>query len=90
MNISLTSDDIVAAVTVGGVVLTPVVGYIKFVHGQQAAIWRGFDKLKENQNTYVTRDDQEKYRLELKADLMALEGRLIKEMDRLVGHRGNA
>ena len=90
MNISLTADDVIATATVGGIVLTPVVGYIKWVHGQQAAIWRGVDKLKELNNTFVTREDQEKYRLELKADLFSLETRLVKEMERLVGHRGNA
>ena len=90
MNISLTSDYVMAACTVGGVVLTPVLGYIKFVHGQQGSMWRALDKTKEAQSGFVTREDQEKYRLELKTDLMALEGRLIKEMERLVGHRGNA
>lgn len=88
MTFSLTADDVVAAVTIGGSVLAPVVGYVRFVHAQQSTMWRALDKIKDGQAGFVTRDEQDKYRLELKGDLKSLEERLVKEMERLIGHRG--
>lgn len=69
MNISLTADDIVAAATIGGIVITPIVGYIKWVHSQQAALWTKLDKVKEAQAGFVLRGEQEQHRQELKDDL---------------------
>lgn len=84
MNLSLTADDVVAVATIGGAILTPIVAYIRFVHSQQSATWRAIDRLKEDLTKCVTREEQEKYRLELKSDLSTMEGRIIKEMERLV------
>lgn len=85
MNISFTPDDVVAASTVGGIVLTPIVAYVRFVHSQQAAAWKSIDKLKEDVANKISREDHEKFRLELKADLAALEARILTAVKTLRG-----
>lgn len=87
MNITLTGDDVMAATAVGGFVLTPVIAYIKFVHGQQSAAWKAIDRLRDDIALCMTRAEHDKYRVELKADLSTMEERIIKEMERLVGNK---
>lgn len=85
MNLTLTADDIMAACTVGGFVIAPILGYIRFVHGQQSSAWRAIDKVKDEIKMCVSVAQHETYRLEVKSDLKAMEDRIIQHMELLVG-----
>lgn len=55
----------------------------------QKAAWVAIDKLKEDRLTYLTRDDHEKWRQEIKADMNEWGARLLVEIDRrLAGRKG--
>lgn len=90
MNISFTTDDIIAASTIGGTVLSPIVLYIKYVHSQQNAMWRSIDMLKEERSEYWRRTEQEAFRRELKDDFEKLSDKLTDEIKSLRNHLDDA
>ena len=72
MNISLTADDVVAAVSILTPIGSGIFAYIFWVNNKVSKSWEAIDLLKERQALVWTREDHENYRKEAAADQKAI------------------
>lgn len=94
----ITAGQIVAAVavlTLVGTVIVTVAGWLlhakdkaqelemKRISDSLESAWKKIDELREDRHRYLTHDNGEKLRAELRADLAELGTRLIKEIEKV-------